>query len=443
MRISSTFRAGRSFAVFLAVCGGMAGALDSLPASAQYSVPATTPTPPRRPAAAPAPDDLSARDASVLRRPRADPPDGVPIGSFVLFPRIEVDGEYDDNVFRTRNNRESDFIFRVRPGLTLSSDWDQHGLDLYALGEIGRYADLSSENYEAFTVGGRGRVDLTDELIWTTYGEFSRNALSRGAPALFALPSAERTIVNVITGGTDLTYNGDPFYGRIGPRFRRFDYVQGGSSQDNFNVFDISGRIGYRITPEFSVFVDPSYEWVRYDKRSFGIDQDNEGFDVRLGVSYDVTRTITAEFGGGYYRRTYDDPNTKPQSGFSFLGRLYWNPLDNVSIEAEARRSFSQYRTNLSNAVAVGNAIETYFGIRAGWEPFDPLLIDGGVAYAQYRYPGQGFKEDYWFVDIGAKYFINRNFYLGPRYFFEHRTARPSAGNYNDNRFLFTIGAQL
>jgi hypothetical protein len=259
------------------------------------------------------------------------------------------------------------------------------------------------------------------------------------------LPNGKRTIVNVLTAGTELIYNGDPFYGRIGPRFRRFDYVQGDAGNDNFNVFDISGRIGYRVTPEFSVFLDPSYEWVRYDNNTdpFGFQRNNEGFDIRVGAAYDVTRTITAEFGAGYFRRTFDQSSTKPQSGFSFLGRVYWNPLDTLSIEAEARRSFSQYRNTLSNAAAVGNAIETYFGVRVGWEPIDPVLIDGGVAYAEYRYRGQGLKEDYWYFDIGAKYYINKNFYLGPRYYFEHRTARPSAGNYSDNRFLFTIGAQL
>lgn len=446
MCISSTFKAGRSFAVLAVVCSGLVAGLASVPAAAQYTVPTVVPTAPpapKRGAAVPQ-EDLSARDASVLRRPRADPPDGLPVGSFVFFPRIEVDGEYDDNVFRTRHGRDDAFIFRVRPSFTLSSDWGQHGLDLYATGEIGRYFDLSRANYEAFTVGARGRVDITDELLWNTYAEFSRNALSFGAPGLLTTTTnGRRQIVNVITAGTDLVYNGDPFYGRIGPRFRRFDYVSGVTGNENFNVYDISARLGYRLTPEFSVFIDPSYEWVRYDRNSGPFNRDNQGFDVRLGVSYDVSRTITAEAGVGYLRRTYSGNGGKPQDGLSFLGRVFWNPLDNVSIEAEARRSFSQYRTFGATSAAIGNAIETTFSLRAGWEPFEPLVVDAGVAYSRYRYRGQGLSENYWFFDVGAKYFFNKNFYAGPRYFFERRNAKPTSVSYTDNRFLITLGAQF
>jgi uncharacterized protein (PEP-CTERM system associated) len=368
----------------------------------------------------------------------------LPIGSFVLYPKIELDGEYDDNVFRTRNNTQGDFIFRVRPGLSLTSDWSVHAMELYAQGEIGRYADFSSENYEAFSVGGRVRIDINDDLQWQTDGDVSRNRLPRGAPGLLGTTFGQATIANTYTIGTQLIYNGDPIYGRIGPRFRRVDYVKGTPDSENFNLFEISARIGYRVSPDFSVFLDPSYQWVRYDQNTdaFGFKRDNEGFDIRAGVAYDIARTITAELGVGYYRRTFNDSRLKPEDGVSVLGRLFWNPTDTISVEAEARRSFSAYRTTIGNAAAVGNAIETYFGVRVGWEPIDPLVIDVGGAFAHYKYRGQG-SETYWYFDIGAKYYFNAHFYAGPRYYFEHRNASPSALNYTDNRILLTVGAQL
>jgi hypothetical protein len=133
----------------------------------------------------------------------------------------------------------------------------------------------------------------------------------------------------------------------------------------------------------------------------------------------------------------------KADGGLSVLGRLFWNPTDTISVEAEARRSMSEYRAALANAATVGNAIETYFGLRVGWSPVDQLLLDVGGAYSRYRYRGAGSNENYWFFDAGAKYFLTTNFYVGPRYYFEHRGASPSALNYTDNRFLLTLGAQL
>ncbi len=416
-----------------------------MPAAAQYTAPPPAPAPaPDQPAPkrlAPQADEPSARDASVLRRERGDPPDGFPIGSFTFFPRLEVDGEYDDNVYRTRRNRKGDFIFRARPSFTLASDWGQHALALYASADVTRYIDQSKESYVGFAVGARGSVDITDEWRWNTNAEFARVGLGRGSPGLLTTGfDGRRQIVNVITAATELAYNGDLFYGRIGPRFRRFEYVRGVSTNENFNVYDISARLGYRITPELSVFIDPSYEWVRYDRN--GAFRNNQGFDIRGGVAYDVTRTLTAELGFGYFRRTYSGIG-KPQDGLSFLGRLFWNPLDNVSIEAEARRSFSQYRAFGLGPAAIGNAVETSFSLRAGWEPFDPLLLDAGVSYARYRYEGEGLRENFWLFDVGAKYFFNKNFYAGPRYLYERRNAKPRSANYTDNRFLITLGAQF
>jgi hypothetical protein len=434
--MSSTFQAGRVLTLVLLT--GVACLYDSFPAAAQYTPPVTV----RRPANGPQADQ-SARDASVLRRPRADTPDGVTIGGFVLYPRVEVAGEYDDNVFRTKSNKKDDFIFHLRPGMSLSSDWGQHALGFYVNSDIARYAQYSSQDYEAFAVGTNGRYDINDELSLVANAEFARTAILPNSPGFAGnLPNQNLQIVNVTSFGTGLVYNGDPWYGAIGPRFRRFDYIKGVVGDQDYNVYDISGRIGYRFTPDLSVFLDPSYQWVRYDNPTAG-NADNQGFDIRLGVAYDVTRDITAEFGAGYYRRTYSNSAFKPDDGLSFLGRLFWNPTDILSIEAEARRGYTQYRSSTANSAAVGNAVETYIGLRVGWEPLDPLLLDAGAAYANYDYQGQNQRDNYIYFDAGARYFFNANFYAGPRYYFERRTGKPSSLNYTDNRFLLTLGAQL
>jgi hypothetical protein len=417
---------------------GLLGLLDPVPALAQ--LPQTTP--PRR--AVPATPEESARDASILRRGHADKPEGLAIGGgFLFLPKIEFETEYDTNVFRTRNNRQDDFIFRLRPSFAINSDWGEHALGFSASAELGRYADLSSENYEAFALAASGKLDINEELAWTNDAEFARTALPRGAPGLFGSFSGRRQIVHVISASSQLLYGGDPFFGRIGPRFRRVEYVRGVTFDEDFNIYEIGARLGYKVTPDLSVFVDPSYQWVRYDRNvdAGGTRRNNQGFDIRLGAAYDIGRDLTAEAGVGYFRRTFDGPG-KPTDGVSFLARLFWNPTDNVSVESEARRAFTQYRVATGTASALANAVETYFGARIGWEPIEPMLIDAGASYARYTFSGTGVKENYVFFDVGAKYFFNPHLYAGPRYFFERRFAKPSALGYTDNRFMLTLGAQ-
>lgn len=388
--------------------------------------------------------ELSAREASVLRGPRSDQLEGILLGSFVLHPRLAVDVEHDDNIFRTETNRVSDWVFRVRPGLTLDSDWDQHALQFYAQAELARYASNGSENYEAFQIGTRGRFDINDELAINGEAEFSRIHLPRGQPG--SVGGGIQSTVHQITTGVSISYNGDPIYARVGPRFQRVMYVEGdGGINQNYNIYEIAGRIGYKITPELSVFIDPSYQWVRYDRTvdPFGFQRNSEGFDIRAGVAYDITRTITAELGLGYFRRKFSDPRLAPISGLSALARLYWNPTDTISIELEGKRGVTEYRTAVGG-IASGNAINTGAQVRVGFLPIDQLLLDAGFAWNQYDYTGPLSRTDnYYTFDIGAKYYIIPQIFVGPRYIHERRTSSTAGFNYRDNRFMLTLGGQL
>lgn len=388
--------------------------------------------------------ELSAREASVLRGARRDELEGIPVGTFVIHPRLAIDIEYDDNIFRSATGLVGDWVFRVRPGFSVDSEWDQHALQFYGQAELARLASTNSESYESFVVGARGRFDITDQVALNGDAEFSRIRLGRGQPG--SAGSGFSSIVHQFTTGMSVSYDGDPFYVRFGPRFQRVTYVEGsGGVNQDYNVFEFGGRIGYKVTPELSVFIDPSYQIVRYDQQTdaFGFARNSQGFDIRAGVSYDITRTVTAELGLGFFRRTFSDSRLAPVSGLSALARLYWNPTDEISVELEGRRGVTEYRTALAG-VASGNAINTGVQLRVGYLPIDPLLIDAGIAWQQYDYTGPVSRTDnYYTFDVGAKYYIIPQVFVGPRYIHERRSSSVSGFDYRDNRYMLTLGGQL
>ena len=82
--------------------------------------------------------------------------------------------------------------------------------------------------------------------------------------------------------------------------------------------------------------------------------------------------------------------------------------------------------------------------IRAGWLPIDQLLVDVGFAWNKYDYTGPLSRVDnYYTFDIGAKFYVIPQVFIGPRYIYETRTSSLGGFNYRDNRFLLTIGGQL
>jgi hypothetical protein len=435
---------------FIVLCC-VAGLVAWSDAYAQTTTPAartttTTTTTTTRPAARGAPQTATtARSESVLRRPLADAPEGILLGDFVLHGRAEFDIEYDDNIYRTDTNRIADGIARIRPGVTLQSQWDEHAIDFYAQTEYGKYFQNSSEDYWAFALGARGRYDLNEESQLNGLVEYSRSVLPRGSPGVGVVPGS--VTASVIRATADYTYSGEPIYFRIGPRYE-YRFYDGSGPADNHHYIDLGGRIGYRVSEEFSVFVDPSYQIVQYVAvpDSTGFNRNSQGFDVKIGVTYDVTTQVGAEFAVGYFRRWYEDSRLLPDSGVSARVALYWNPTEQLSFEIEGRRSLTEYRLPAGAggaSIASGNAVETSVTARVGYLALDNLLLDMGATYARYDFSGINRNDDYYGFDIGARYFFSPHFYIGPRYYYTARRSTDATSNFYDNRIMLTLGARM
>ncbi len=100
---------------------------------------------------------------------------GVHVGSFFLFPTLEGDELFDDNIYASSAGKTASFIQVVKPSLELRSAWSEHMLNLYARGAFGFYTADGNQNYQDIGVGGDGRFDITRDA--NVYGGASYNHL--------------------------------------------------------------------------------------------------------------------------------------------------------------------------------------------------------------------------------------------------------------------------
>lgn len=388
-----------------------------------------------------------ARDESVLRQ-RAPGYEaiGVQLGGFIMHPRMEAEAEYDDNVFRTRDDTRDDIVLKSRPSFSIATDdWFPVNLAIDGTAEIGRHVQYNEDDYEAFSGAARLSYSIADDLEFDIGGEAGRLLQRRGLDTDNA--SDEPTLVWVYEASANLNYLGDPLAFRFSPVYRRFDFVDSGSVDNDDRdrrEYELGFRIAWKAGANVSLFVDPSYLWVDYDDRrdNSGVNRDSQGYDVRVGVGYDASELLYLEIGAGYFKRWYDDKSLGAQDGLSVLARAYWNPLETISIEAEFGRGISE-SDGATGAGSSKGAVATSAALRLGWLPLDSVLLETGVAWSRYDYDDIGRKDDFWQFDVGARYYLNEYFYAGLRYAHERRDSTESTLDYRDNRVMLTLGSQI
>lgn len=389
-----------------------------------------------------------ARDTSVLRKIETfGGAPGLEVGGFRMSPRLELEAEYDDNIYRTKHNRKDDIVLKARPSVSIATDdWFPISASVSAFGEIGRHVQYGSEDYEAFGTAANIAYDLHEDWNVEAHGSAARSLQRRGLDGdnLSNRPS----IVWLYEAGAGIRYQGDPFAFRFSPTYRRYDFVDAGNQNNDDRdrqEYLLDFRFAYKVGANTTLFVDPSYIWERYDDPidDFGFNRDSQGYDVRVGVGYDASSLLYLEAGVGYFHRDYRDSRLKSENGISALGRFYWNPTETLSFEGEVSRGISE-----SDATATGGsskgAISTGAKLRAGWAVADNVVVDSGVGFFHYDYNnGINRKDKFYLFDIGARWNLNEYLYTGLRYAHEWRDSSANSLDYRDNRVIFTVGGQL
>ena len=86
---------------------------------------------------------------------------GYHAAGFRIRPSVSVTGKFDDNIFATDSDEESDFITVISPRLNVDSTWDKHSLRFKVGADVGRYGDFDAENYDDFWLTADGKYNLT------------------------------------------------------------------------------------------------------------------------------------------------------------------------------------------------------------------------------------------------------------------------------------------
>lgn len=372
-------------------------------------------------------------------RPELDPR-GLRAGSFLLYPSVAIEEAYDDNIFKTDNATVDDYIFSVKPALSVASQWSRHSLNLSTSADVGIYADNSDEDYTDYDVTASGRVDVRRDTNLKGNFSYAEKHEDRGSPD---------DANGVEPGEYNLTQAGATFLHRfnrvsIEPSFNisQYDYddvrTSAGTTINNDDrdrdVVEFGSRIGYMIVPDkYEAFIRFTANDRDYDDNldDNGFNRDSDGYEFVVGTAIDFGGVTYGDVYIGYAEQDYDDAALEKVDGLVVGGSIFWNPTQLTTINPFISRSIEE--TTLASA---SGYFATNVGIRLDHELRRNFLLHGEIRFSSWKYEGIGRTDDYTNFSIGGEYTLRRYAVVGLTYELENRNSDVVGSDFSQNRVL-------
>jgi hypothetical protein len=400
--------------------------------------------------------DLFARDRSVAVQDRPHPDYeaiGVRAGAFTLFPRLQFDTEYNDNVFAVETGPVSDFAFHLRPSAVLNSNWSQHELNLYARGDLIRNDKYHTENANNWSVGGTGRVDVMRDFSIASGADYikgiesrtsSNTAVSALDPIKYDQAQAYISTSRVV-GRTKLSARGDVQSYNYKDGLQVVNGVTTVIDQDtrDHDAYSLLGRADYAISPASAAFVQVTVNKKTYDSGTTATpERDSSGYEALVGINFELGAVARGEVAVGYVSQSYDNAAYGDISGFGSRTQLEWFPTELTTVTATASRG-------IEDAGVIGSSgyLSTDLGLKVDHELLRNLILSAKAGYSKDDYNGIDRNDDRYDLAFGGNYLVSRNLGVSLRYNHTKQKSDGSAGgagpNYSVNRVTLSLTTQF
>jgi hypothetical protein len=221
-------------------------------------------------------------------------------GALEIHPYVLLKETYNNNIFATPTNLESDWITTITPGIKLLLPFRMHQFDLEYNAVINRYKDFTSEN----TIGHNASAKA-DFKLGSLFGLKLSDTYAKGHEPRDSSKTGFIEKYNTNAASLSTSY-------QLADRSKvQLDYTR---STWNFETSTFRSRdedlaaayLFYRFLPKTSAFVEYDYRNIGYSEQASGPDNlDNKVNSVFLGLAWDVTANTKGTVKGGYNRKVF------------------------------------------------------------------------------------------------------------------------------------------
>jgi len=376
-------------------------------------------------------------------------PVGAKVGSFTLFPDLNVTQVYDDNFYKKKTNATVIHYTTIKPSVSLRSDWGTHSLRFDGNVERGQHWGHEDDNYWTGDARLRSQIDVSKATKIRLEGRHRELSEARGGDDS-ATDAAEPTALDRQTVSVSVNHKPNRISINVGIEGNRYNYDDNanidGSTTNNDdrdrNDYKASGRLGYEIQEGYEAFVRGEYGAVNYSDATDdnGQNRDSDGYKVEAGLALQLTNLVRGDVGVGWLSKQMDDTAFQDVSGYSANGNLTWTFTDLTKVRFSLGRSLSETTTSGASSNLV-----TSYGIGLDHEFLRNLTAKADLGYSttDFESSSDNRSDDKLTASAGLNYEINRNLYSGVKYSYENRDSNIDTNDYSRNIFTANVGLRF
>jgi hypothetical protein len=336
---------------------------------------------------------------------------GYRAGQFWVLPSVETGVFYDSNVFGEAMGANDDWGVYVSPNVAVKSDFGRHAVNMRVGLDHFEYFDLSQQSRTNFDGELDGRFDIRSDLVvlgGIKGGKFVQTPgdLEYPTPGLPTSPGDYYTLET--WGSINKAFN--RLTTSVGVAYKMYDYDDVNGVDQDFrdgDVITVGGRVGYIVSPGYSVYGDFRYNWRDYDGMTI---QDSEGWRAFGGVAFEITHLVHGEVGVGYMEQTYDSAGSPTTGGWTYHGALVWNPTQLMTVRLDADRTVED-----STLIQAGR-IQDKLKLEIDYEVLRSLILSPSFGFAYNDYQNSPLDDFRYDAGVDLEYRMNRFLSVGSRY---------------------------
>ena len=243
--------------------------------------------------------------------------------------------EYESNVFQAPSHSQGDVIFKTIPGFLADYTFGSHSLSAGYRAEILNYVTLTSQNNTHHIAAGQLRLDFPRTLI-NVKDDFTRTSDPPGSelgteltgPILsttnFLKPEGEYRLTPTFSLGLNSSW-----------LYQRFDESSVGTLIDR-DEYLVGASVFWKVLPKTDLSLNYYYGWTTFTDSS---DRNYTQNSLTLALRGEITAKLSSTFKVGYTHQSADQSGQVAFSGWTTGGETVYRPTERTTISLATLRT--------------------------------------------------------------------------------------------------------